>query len=111
MSISENSLSCSIKTPSDPESQPWWKPATDDSFDCVIVEAESTATKEAVLSACQSGNKQAWLVGGAKKLLQTQAQMLSDAFYVSFIIKASLKCTVLKVSFQSGKRTSAQTYL
>ena len=85
MSISKMTLFCSIKTATGSESQPWWKPATDGSFDCVIVEAEATATKSAVLSACQLGDKQAWLVGAAKKLLQTQAQMLSDAFYVSFV--------------------------
>ena len=83
-------LTCSIKAPADTESQQWWKPASADSYDCVVVEAEATATKSAVLSACQSGDKQAWLVGEAKKLLQMQAQMLSDAFYVSSSIHNSM---------------------
>ena len=73
---------CRISSAS--ESKDWWRAATDGSFDCVVIEAEALASKEAVLAACQSGDKSAWLTDDRRSHIGCQRQKLVDAFFVRF---------------------------
>lgn len=80
--------SCSVRDEA-PESGQWWRTVTNGSFDCVVVNAEASATKAAVLEACQSGNRKPWLREEVQTRLDCHRQIICDSFSVSSSIYRS----------------------
>lgn len=46
----------------------------------VVVEAQCSATKEAVVAACQAGNLTPWPLKADEELIRSQAELILDAF-------------------------------